>query len=99
MAEQSRVAGCEPRGGARPLRTYKANMQAVLRYRPAECGVDITLFASTELVARFAGDPALGWQRLTTGRVTVHTIEGNHLTVLKAPHVAALGAGLSSHSG
>jgi amino acid adenylation domain-containing protein len=72
------------------LRVYKANMQAVLRYRPQPSTSDITLFASTELAERFAGDPTMGWQRLTSGRVDVHHIPGNHLSMLKEPNVASL---------
>jgi len=97
MAERNLV----PPGASRDelrglLRVYKANMQAVLRYRPEPCGVDLTLFASTELADRFAGDPTVGWQALTTGCVAVHRIEANHLTMLKEPNVAALAAGLTA---
>jgi thioesterase domain-containing protein len=32
----------------------------------------------------------MGWQRLTSGRVDVHHIPGNHLSMLKEPNVASL---------
>ncbi len=72
------------------LRVYKANMQAVLRYRPEPCRTDLTLFASTELVERFADDPMLGWAPLTSGRVVVHHVPGDHMSMLKEPNVAVL---------
>jgi amino acid adenylation domain-containing protein len=91
MAERNLVPPGTNRDEVRGLlQVYKANMQAVLRYRPERCCVDITLFATTELAERFADDPTLGWQRLTSGRVDVHPIPGNHLTMLKEPNVAAL---------
>ena len=91
MAEQNLVPPGASRDEVRGiLRVYKANMQAVLRYRPEPCGADIKLFASTELAEQYASDRTLGWQSLTSGRVDVHHIPGNHLTILKEPGVALL---------
>lgn len=70
------------------LRVYKANMEAVLRYRPQASGTEITVIASAELAAGRPEDPALGWQSLTSGRVRVHRVPGSHLSMLKPPHVA-----------
>jgi thioesterase domain-containing protein len=33
----------------------------------------------------------LGWLRLSTERVIVHHVPGNHLTMLNAPHIAKFG--------
>jgi amino acid adenylation domain-containing protein len=85
------------------LRVYKANMQAVLRYRPHVSATDITVIASDELAAGLPEDPALGWQPLTSGRVTVRHVPGDHLSMLKPPNVtllaeALLAAAVSIHT-
>jgi len=76
------------------LRVYKANMEAVLRYRPRPARADVTVIASTELVNGLSEEPGLGWQALTAGRVRVHTVPGDHLSMLKAPHVAQVAEAL-----
>ncbi len=35
-------------------------------------------------------DPTLGWDTVAEGGVEVHTVPGNHQTILEAPHVATL---------
>ena len=97
MAEQQLVAPGTSRDELRGLlRVYKANMQAVLRYRPASVRADITAVVSTELAARAPGDASVGWQALTSGRVTVHVVPGTHLSILKAPVVAQVADVLAS---
>jgi amino acid adenylation domain-containing protein len=78
------------------LRVYKANMDAVLRYRPRASGTDITVVASSELASAWPADPTLGWQPLTSGRVRVHLVPGSHLSMLKPPHVDLVAEALLS---
>lgn len=35
-------------------------------------------------------DPTLGWGAVAAGGVEVHTIPGNHQTIIEAPHVETL---------
>jgi thioesterase domain-containing protein len=74
------------------LQVYQTNLQAVRRYRPSPCGVDLTLIVSDELMRKLEEDPTLGWRHFTTGRVHVHSIPGGHMSMLKEPNVAALAA-------
>ena len=97
MAERQLVAPGASRDDLRGLlRVYKANVQAVLRYRPAPIHADITAVVSAELAGRAPDDPSVGWQALTSGRVTVHTVDGTHLSILKLPAVAQVAEILAS---
>ena len=44
-------------------------------------------FTRGHISVRLPDDPSLGWQALTSGRVTVYPIAGTHESMLKAPAV------------
>ena len=54
----------------------------------------VTLFKATRLGGRFGKDPTMGWGLLAAGGVEMHELPGEHLTVLRQPHVNALAAAL-----
>jgi thioesterase domain-containing protein len=71
----------------RSLMLHVINIDAMRRYvaRPVSCPL-VILRASEEL-SLTPRDPALGWGGLTTGRVEVLTVPGNHFSMLREPHV------------
>jgi thioesterase domain-containing protein len=77
------------------LRVYQANMRAINRYRLTPCTTDITLLATDELRTKYDPATAMGWQPLTTGRVHILPVPGDHMSLLKEPNVAAVAARLT----
>jgi amino acid adenylation domain-containing protein len=73
------------------LRIVYANSQAAYRYTPQPYPDRITLFKATESVVPDAteSDASLGWRALA-GEIQVHQVSGNHLSLLKQPHVQTL---------
>ncbi|MEG4504363.1 amino acid adenylation domain-containing protein [Microcoleus sp. F6_B4] len=69
---------------------FQANSQATLSYRPKIYPQRITLFRSREQLSMSHQDPTLGWSELTTEKVEVIRVPGNHLTMLKKPCVEVL---------
>lgn len=68
-------------------------MLAAQAYQPGPYpGRIIVLRARTQPLLRPRDDASLGWARLAQGGVVVRRIPGNHLTLMRAPHVATLGA-------
>jgi amino acid adenylation domain-containing protein len=72
------------------LRIYNASSQAALNYVPQAYPNSITLLR-THVQSNIAHqDPTLGWSKLAGGGVDVHWVPGNHLTMLRKPHVQVL---------
>jgi amino acid adenylation domain-containing protein len=61
--------------------------EALLRYVPEQYDGEITLFETGEGAPKVSSEPVVGWPSLTNGRVAVHRMPGNHLTMLRLPHV------------
>ncbi|MEQ8464169.1 amino acid adenylation domain-containing protein [Coleofasciculus sp. E1-EBD-02] len=74
----------------RLLEVVLANRQAERSYTPVVYPNQITLFRAEESFWLENSDPAMGWNQLTDGGVKVHTISGNHYTLVKEPHVRVL---------
>ncbi|MGB3203984.1 MAG: amino acid adenylation domain-containing protein [Crinalium sp.] len=72
------------------LRIFQANSQAVLSYKSKIYPKKIHLFTSIEEVSKTNRDPTMGWSELAMGGVEVHQGSGNHLSMLKKPHVKLL---------
>ncbi len=72
------------------LRIFQANSQAVLSYKAKIYPKKIHLFTSIEEVGKTNRDPTMGWSELAMGGVEVHQGSGNHLSMLKKPHVEVL---------
>ena len=69
------------------LKVIYANAQAAYRYAPQPYVDRITLFRSEE--QSVSNDATLGWSTLAT-EIQLHQIPGNHLSLLKSPHVQTL---------
>ncbi len=86
------------------VRVFQSNTQA--RYIPrGKLQAPIALFraerfARNDVDARMSdtlvADPTWGWQKYTSGEVTVHRVAGDHLTMLSTAHVASLARALKT---
>ncbi|MDZ7955197.1 amino acid adenylation domain-containing protein [Nostoc sp. DedQUE09] len=76
------------------LRVFYANSQAVLNYVPQAYPKRINLFRTKVQSSIAKEDPSMGWDRLTVGGTEIHHIPGNHLTMLRKPHIQVLAAQL-----
>jgi thioesterase domain-containing protein len=83
----------------RLFRLYRANWLATLNYRPGTVDQDIVLLRADEPLPAIleamhgaAGslhdEPTNGWRRVTTGRIQVVGIPGDHLSIMEEPGVA-----------
>jgi amino acid adenylation domain-containing protein len=72
------------------LRIYNASSQAALNYVPQVYPNSITLLRTSAQSSIADRDPTLGWSKLAGGGVDVHWVPGNHLTMLRKPHVQVL---------
>lgn len=78
------------------LRVFYANSQAVLNYVPQAYPKRINLFRTTVQSSIANKDPSMGWERLTVGGTEIYHISGNHLTMLRKPHIQILAAQLKA---
>jgi thioesterase domain-containing protein len=74
---------------------FTCNLQAIENYTPHPCPVPIVLFRAEEQPAGLNED--LGWNCLASGGLTVHTIPGDHASLIFAPHVKTLVEHLKRH--
>lgn len=72
----------------RLLQVFAANSRATLNYIPQNYSGAIALFSSETF--KNSQDPTLGWNQLAASGVKVHNISGNHLSMLKKPHLEVL---------
>jgi thioesterase domain-containing protein len=72
------------------LHVYQANNQATISYFPQVYPNSITLLRTSVQSSKAYQDSSLGWSQLTEGRVEIHQVPGNHLTMLRKPHVKVL---------
>ncbi|HWE61083.1 MAG TPA: amino acid adenylation domain-containing protein, partial [Chloroflexota bacterium] len=77
-----------PLGGF--LRIMTANLRATSAYRPHPYTGRIAVFGTRATLAAHRHDPTLGWSKMATGGVDLRRVGGNHMTVLRDPHVATL---------
>jgi thioesterase domain-containing protein len=71
-------------------RVLEANIKALLSYVPRTYPNRITLFRTYESFVKGRQDPTMGWSKIATGGVEVHRVPGDHLTVMRKPHVQVL---------
>jgi thioesterase domain-containing protein/acyl carrier protein len=80
----------------RIFEVFMANVEALYIYRPeAYRGGPITLMMAEEPFADRRRDPVGEWRRLC-GELEIVSVPGNHLTMLRSPHVATLAERLKS---
>ena len=80
------------------LRVSQANDQANISYTPRMAPLPITLLRAQELpetfgegmLATLLRDRAMGWGPFSPQPVEVHSVSGDHITMLTDPHVAVL---------
>ena len=72
--------------------------QAVRQYVPQVYPGRVTLFKATERVDEATSnvDPNLGWGKLAAGGLEIYEVPGDHLSMLKEPHVQVLGEKLKT---
>ncbi|MEU3781173.1 amino acid adenylation domain-containing protein [Streptomyces sp900129855] len=96
-------AGVLPAGSSRTtvrrlFQMFKAHWRAILTYQPEPGDEDVVLLRATselpEILQPMHGaaqslhtDPTNGWGDLTTGRLQVVDVPGDHLVLLDEPHV------------
>ena len=73
----------------RLMKIFSANSRATLNYIPQPYSGAIALFRTSESPKK-SHDLTLGWSQLARSGVQVHCIPGNHLTMLRKPHVQVL---------
>ncbi len=90
ISEDSRLRILSELTIAPMLRVFYANSQAVVNYVPQVYPQRITLFRTSVKSSIADRDPSMGWDQLTVGRTEIHMIPGNHLTMLRKPHIQVL---------
>jgi amino acid adenylation domain-containing protein len=97
--ERAREAGIAPPGAdvamiAGLVAVYQANLHALLHYHPGTFGGGLTLVRTAGFAAETSGAPAAGWDTLARGPVVIVDADGDHTSMLRAPHVIGLAARL-----
>ena len=64
------------------------NFAAVKNYVPRIYAGNVTLFLASDLTSDY--DLHDGWGELVQGEIETHEIPGNHINIIKPPHVSAL---------
>jgi len=72
------------------LQVFYANSQATLNYVPQVYPQRITLLRTSVKSSIAERDPSMGWDELGFGGTEIHLIPGNHLTMLRKPHIQVL---------
>ncbi|QSJ15009.1 amino acid adenylation domain-containing protein [Nostoc sp. UHCC 0702] len=78
------------------LRVFYANNQAVINYVPQPYPQRINLFRTKVQSSITKEDLSMGWDQLAVGGTEIHHIPGNHLTMLRKPHIQVLAAQLKA---
>ncbi len=75
---------------------YKTNVQAVHQYIPQVYQGRITLLRARDEIAALPEETVSGWNALTTEQVDVHTVAGDHYSMLKEPDIQELATKLTA---
>jgi thioesterase domain-containing protein/acyl carrier protein len=81
----------------RVLKVYRANVRALRGYQAGVYPDGLTLLRAGEAPGTPGGalsETDLGWKQIVRGPVDVHTVPGNHLTLMAEPNVHVLAARL-----
>lgn len=76
------------------LQVYKSNARALMRYVPKRYSGQITLFRSSQPLPEHQtiSDTISSWASLSTQPIDIHTVPGDHTTMLAEPNVQVLAA-------
>ncbi len=69
---------------------YRRNIEALRHYQPRVYTDRLTIFTTMPFNEKYQHDRTHGWQALATGELDVHTIPGNHYSILKKPDLYSL---------
>ena len=72
------------------LRVLKASIQAFRNYTPRTYSGPITCFQTGGTYTKGDQYATIGWSKLTTGGIDIHSVPGDHLAVMRKPHVQVL---------
>lgn len=89
IPEESRLRLLDESAIRPMLRIVYANAQAASRYVPQRYPDRMTLFRAVEQSDAIGQDLHLGWDALVND-IQLHQVPGNHLSLLKQPHVQTL---------
>jgi amino acid adenylation domain-containing protein len=78
----------------RSFELYLSTVGALENYRPPASPIPLALLRASHAGAGDAPETAAGWSRLTTAKLEVRDVPGEHLTMLREPHVSALAEAL-----
>ncbi|MBE9209290.1 hypothetical protein IQ244_22835 [Nostoc sp. LEGE 06077] len=78
------------------FQVYQSNLQAVCNYEPQVYTNRMILLQGRDSNegCDYPNDPSWGWSQLSSEPVEIHTIPGNHYTMLAQPHAQVLAAQL-----
>ena len=79
------------------LEVFRVNLTAQKKYIPRKFAGTITLFQASELNKKMAYFPELSWREVDCKKLKVHTVTGNHYTMLAQPHVKELAIRLQQY--
>jgi len=111
IVERAISTGVLPSGTSRATvrrlyELFRANWRALIGYRPEVTDADVTLLRADgplpaslkpmhDAAGTLYGDPKNGWQHWTTGKLEVIDVPGDHLILMKEPHVGAVAAAIT----
>jgi thioesterase domain-containing protein len=73
---------------------FKANLNAVRSYKPQRSSTPITLFRAGD---NESDDFSKGWERFAGAGLEVHSVPGDHYSILREPNVGLLAQHLQAH--
>lgn len=96
IPEKSRLQLLDESAISPMLRIVFANVRSAYRYLPQPYSDRIVLFTATEQSSAIGQEPTLGWSALSND-IQLHQVPGNHLSLLKQPHVQILAQQLGKY--
>lgn len=94
VLDEARVQGkgsvLPPHLGLSLLSTWIAHQEATIHYQPTTCGHDVVFFRHTESMPHFPPRPHEPWMDWVEGKLEIHQVPGNHITMNYPPHVNVL---------
>ncbi|KYC35299.1 hypothetical protein WA1_09105 [Scytonema hofmannii PCC 7110] len=84
----------------RLLQVFKANTRAMWSYKPEVYPNRVILLRPNEMFSEDFdnfGDHTLGWSKFVSNQIEIHTVPGNHYTILANPHVKFLAERLRNY--
>jgi thioesterase domain-containing protein len=70
--------------------TYCNNARTIYRYIPQVYSGKILLLCASDKEANIQREEATAWQKWTTEQISLHSVPGDHYTMLKEPNVQVL---------